>query len=102
MLTTIDARLDQARKNTKPGMAHWAGTGPDGMTCRHCDHWDGCGSDPGYYAENGKHKGSIKPRSCRKYQTMMSGKEGPAVEHTALACKYFELADAVPVIVKKW
>lgn len=101
-LTIIDAELDQAAANTVPGMAHWAGSGPVGMTCLKCVSWDGCGNDPGYYAEKGDHKGSIKPRSCRKYQTMMGGKEGSAVPYYTAACKYFEPAAAVPVIVKKW
>ncbi len=101
-LTVIDPALDSARSRTVPGMAHWAGSGPKGKTCRQCLFWDNCGADPGYYAKTGKHHGSIKPRSCRKYQQMMNNIEGPAVPHTAAACKYFSPNDVSPQIMGKW
>jgi hypothetical protein len=69
---------------TKPGQAHLATTGPDGKTCRECEHF----SNEGHYSKSGKHGGSLKPGHCAKYTEFMRIK-GPAVPHWAAACRHF-------------
>lgn len=88
-LTVLNPDLEDKRRRTWPGMAHWAGTGPTGKTCRMCNSWTGCGVESGYYANGGKHKGAVKPRPCEKYQELMAGETGPAIPHETQACKYF-------------
>lgn len=89
-LTEPDVALGQKRKDTFSGMAFWAGTGPDGKTCRGCTHWRA----DGYMASSGLLKDSI----CGKYKSMMHGAEGLGVPHYAKACKYFdETAEARPL-----
>ena len=36
---TTDSDLDRKIAATHRGMAHWAGTGPDGTTCGACEHF---------------------------------------------------------------
>ena len=100
-LTIVDPKLERAEAETPHGMAHWAGSGPKGKSCRQCISWDNCGADPGYYAAGGKHRGALKPRSCRKYQELMAGEIGPAVPHNAAACKYFSENTAPPPITAR-
>lgn len=88
-LTVLDSGFEQTRLQTWPGMAHFAGTGPNAKSCRQCNSWMGCGVEHGYYANGGKHKGGVKPRPCEKYQELMGGETGPAIPHDARACKYF-------------
>lgn len=97
-LTVTDPAFEVQRQKTWPGMAHFAGTGPLYATCRECVFWDNCGADPGYYAASGRKRGGIKPRSCRKYQTMMNGEQGPGVPHNSMACKHFARNDTPPSI----
>lgn len=100
-LTVTDAAFEAQRLKTWPGMAHFAGSGPALTTCRSCMLWNNCGADPGYYAPTSKHRGGIKPRSCGKYQQLMSGEIGPAIPHTAAACKYFVLNAEPPKITER-
>ncbi len=99
-LTNPNPKLEEQRRKTWPGMAHFAGTGPEFKTCRECSEWTGCGLQDGYYATNGVHGGAIKPRACEKYRTLMSG-IGEAVPGNAAACKYFDQAVSPPPIVWK-
>lgn len=96
-LTILDADLEKKRNATYPGMAHFAGTGPAGKTCRECIFWTGCGERVRYYAKGGVHGGVIRPQACAKYKELMR-EVGPAVPFTALACKYFaETATPFPI-----
>lgn len=86
-------------------MAHFAGTGPQGETCRQCTFWGVAdGSDPvryfDYYAKGGGHGGGIKPHSCRKFKSL-TRQEGAKVPSEARACKYFEQANSVPEPFKR-
>lgn len=83
-----DARMARLMRQSKPGQAHWAGTGPEGKRCHHCIHWKPEGST-GYTA-----KGDLKPGRCGQYRKMM-GKSGPAFSHTQLACRFFEQAPGI-------
>jgi hypothetical protein len=77
-----------------PGMAHFALTGPPGMTCRNCEHWTGCGLLQSFYPAGG---GILKPRACEKYMALM-GKPRHAVPHYAAACRHFVLNPHPPPI----
>ena len=76
---------------THPGMAHWAGTGPEGKTCRECADYCWGGR---YLASSGKHaKGELIPAKCRKGT-------GGKFPHFARACKYFDPNPNPPLAVK--
>jgi hypothetical protein len=79
-MTTLRIRATYA------GMAHFAGTGPEGRTCRACIFWTGCGDPVGYSSK----LGTPNPRRCAKYQAVMNGKRGDKVPHDARACRHFE------------
>ena len=96
-LTIPNPSLDELIRATHCGMAHWAGTGPQGETCRTCAHWTGCDRATGHYA-NGR---GLKPRSCAKYRSMMNGSIGALVPHDALACRHFVAAERPPSISGK-
>lgn len=67
--------VDQLARRSFPGMAHFAGTGPDGLTCRQCANWD-C-------------KSPDEPKAaCKKYKRM-TNRPGNQVPREASACKYF-------------
>lgn len=100
-LTVLDPSFEAARARTYPGMAYFAGSGPNIKTCRQCVFWTNCGADPGYYARKGMYGGTIKPRACAKHKEMMGGQMGNPVPHDAHACKYFEETQAVPPLVAK-
>jgi hypothetical protein len=70
---------------THPGMAHFAGTGPHGALCRHCEHWSGVRA--GEFA-------TPRPAVCLRAKRMMGGKAIKAVPANALACSFFERAAA--------
>lgn len=99
-LTVIDPALEAKRRQTYPGMAHFAGSGPTGKTCRGCLEWTGCGEQTGYYSKNGRHGGGLKPRPCAKYKSLMDS-IGPGVPHTAPACKYFNENQSPPSLTYK-
>jgi hypothetical protein len=77
-LTIPNPSLDAHIRATYCGMAHWAGTGPQGETCRTCAHWTGCGKADG-----------------------QNGAIGAAVPHDALACRHFVAAVKPPSISGK-
>lgn len=81
-LTKPNVVLEEMRRRTPPGMAHWAGTGPEGATCRGCAHW----KTTGYLAGSGL----LKNSPCDKYRRMMGGVDGPPIPHYAPACKWIE------------
>lgn len=100
-LTQTDPEFEAMRRRTYPGMAHFAGTGPKGTTCRQCKHWDGAGEQTGYFSKTGKNGGVIKPRSCSKHRELMRGQTGPAIPHNAASCKHYEEAAEIPPVEKK-
>lgn len=84
---TDDMRAKRAR--TFPGMADWAGPGP--QTCRECEYW--CGG-------NRFANGALKPAPCQKAAALV-GHDLPGVPHYAPACKYFIAAPAPPGLIKE-
>lgn len=92
-LTEPNPDLAAKRSKTMPGMAFWAGTGPEGKTCRECKHW----AFDGYLASSGL----LKDAQCDKYTRMMNGNPGGKLPHYMPACKYFELDSTAPSIEKR-
>ena len=72
---------------TKPGQAHWAGTGPAGKTCGDCVHL-------GYLRQHRNASGDLvkseRTGGCQRY-FQLTGKHGPVVPVTAGACRHFQL-----------
>lgn len=87
------APFDSAARATHPGMAHFAGSGPRGKTCRECIFWAHGPHD--YRAKGGKYRGLIEPAICKKYQSFMQH-EGSKIPDDAAACKYFDQIEIVP------
>jgi hypothetical protein len=70
---------DTAAMYTPPGMAHWAGSGPDGAICDKCQHYERGAPLKGGGFRNGR---------CGKYATLMR-RDGPTFSQNSAACKYF-------------
>lgn len=87
------APIDVLARASYPGMAHFAGTGPHGSTCRECIFWAHGPHD--YRAKGGKYRGLIEPATCKKYQQIVM-QQGSKVPDDAAACKYFDRNEAVP------
>lgn len=94
---TLMYHEDRAVGNTHPGMAHFAGTGPDNRTCRECCEWHQLGY---YAASNKKHGPTLKPGGCRKYAELMK-KEVQKVPHSASVCRWFVENQSPPPIRTK-
>lgn len=58
-----------------PGMAFYAGTGPEGETCGNCEH-------------RGVRRGKRVVMACAKYRKL-AGHNGPVISCANKACKYF-------------
>jgi hypothetical protein len=91
MLLKVNQNLKQdavgrAAAHTHAGMAHFAGTGPAGKTCRECSLW----------RFEGYKKTDRKPKNgaCEKGL-------GARFVYNALACKYFEQNETPPVEILK-
>ena len=67
---------------THDGMAHFAGTGPDGKTCRTCRYWRT------HDTQRLAIVARPKPSTCARYESLL-GKRGKAIPHDAHACKYY-------------
>ena len=71
---------------TKPGQAHWAGTGPAGKTCGRCSHL-------GYWEQVRNSTGdtvySRHRTGCAKF-FQLTGKHGAVIPPAAGACRHFE------------
>lgn len=68
-----------------PGMAHFAGTGPDGATCRQCALWGSKKTrrEPG-------RPGALLPRRCKKFSQLLQGAVcATGVPHHTPACRHF-------------
>lgn len=90
-LTRPDPALAHAADITHPGMAHFAGSGMVGMTCRMCGFWGhGAVGGVAYFAAGGQHYGQIKPARCLKFTQLMNGTIGAKVPDDAAACRHFE------------
>jgi hypothetical protein len=76
------------------GMAHFAGTGPNGRTCRECSHWDQHGA-------RNKYDTKLKDERCKKFSALAQGKKGQAVPADAFACKYFDLNPNAPELYQR-
>lgn len=88
-------RIAEMAAKTVPGMAHWAGSGPAGKTCRECSE---C-TTHGYYSKGRKANGGLlKPVSCDKYKEMMRGAV-VRFGHDREACRFF-IEAAQPLSMK--
>jgi hypothetical protein len=91
-LTSVNPGHDAMVAKTPPGMAHWAGTGPAGTTCRECVHYQ----FSGYKSKRGGITGgTLKLGICNKYLSMMKS-NGAKVPFETPSCKYFELNKQPP------
>lgn len=68
-------------EDVQPGMAYFAGTGPEGKTCGSCAH-------RGYQRESVGGK-AYSVTSCRQFKRM-TGRHGSPVGSDWKACKYYE------------
>lgn len=80
------------------GMAHFAGTGPIGRTCRECESWgfprlgkpdaDGlCDILPPTFKRDPA-TGELCARRCYRFR-QLTGQAGGAIGHGAQACRHF-------------
>jgi hypothetical protein len=65
------------KADAKPGMAFYAGTGPEGKTCDDCQHL------------GLSYNGDWHPRRCAMFKKL-AGMLGPNIRRDWPACKYFE------------
>jgi hypothetical protein len=91
---------------SRPGMAHFAGTGPEGRTCRECVHWSrrwaSIEVDESVEAGDFKRElGVLKARRCRKFWRMSSHQRGKGLPPDTLACRHFEENPNAPPAVKE-
>ena len=78
------------------GMAHFAGTGPAGRTCRECVFWARQGGVKTSFARLG---GELLPRRCRKFRKLTMGRVvNTGVPHQAEACRHFEANQCAPPV----
>lgn len=93
-LTSVHSpMIAKAVHETFAGMAGWAGSGPSGMTCRHCDHF----ATNGWYAARGAKRGLLKPGKCR-WARNYTGRKGSSFPHDARACNKFSENTSPPPI----
>ena len=72
---------------TKPGQAHWAGTGPAGKTCGQCSHlgyWEQVRNGTGDTVYSRRRTGC-----CAKF-FQLTGKHGAVIPPGAGACRHFQ------------
>ena len=77
-------------RQSRPGMAHFAATGPFGATCGECLHfgsWKQIRGAAGNVVNTTRVKGG-----CAKFLAL-TGKHGPALPPNTPACRYFERTD---------
>jgi hypothetical protein len=97
MKSTVPLTEDRSdRKLTHPGMASWGGGGPEGKTCRECQHWDAGGTGRVLYFV----RGMLKPQQCLLAARCMQI-DTPKVPFYALACKEFVLNPDPPAPIKQ-
>jgi hypothetical protein len=91
-LTSIDAEFERQVAKTRPGMAHFAATGPFGVTCGDCMSWN-------YWRQVRNASGDLvrttKSQGCEKFYKL-AGRHGPAIPPGTDACRYFERRESKP------
>lgn len=82
-----------SRDDACPGMAHFAGTGPDGKTCGDC-RLRGVWRDRQKYSDDRGRWEDVRSYngSCSMFKKL-TGKFGPVVQKAWRACRYFEQKD---------
>ena len=75
-LTDIYGEADRLARETAPGMAHWAGTGPAGATCKTCAELK-----PG---------GKPNMGQCRRWRRAYPKGKWLSFNATTPACKWWE------------
>ncbi len=75
----FDEVAERGALETRPGQAHWAGSGPPGKKCKDCVHFGGSSKKPGRCALFANH---LKANLQRTKAPKFSG--------AALSCKHFE------------
>ena len=79
-LTRPNEALEKMADATVPGMAHWAGSGPPGKTCRTCK----------YFGNRRDFGGKVRLRRCSKY-TALTQKIGPEpIPAVTAACRHYD------------
>jgi hypothetical protein len=81
-LTEPNTELALLIKATPAGMAHWAGTGPNGATCRECEHYD-------YFDAKMKRH----PNGCVLYYANMRANCKTPIPARTPACWFFRKRD---------
>ena len=81
-LTKPNPELAALQSKTPHGMAHWAGTGPDGSSCGKCALY-------GYSYTTGTGKAVNCTTGCARYYRLIREHGGSLPENTP-GCKYFE------------
>jgi hypothetical protein len=85
-LVSLDPIFDSQIAKTRPGQAHFGGTGPFGATCGECAFL-------GYWRQISNASGDLvrttKSQGCEKY-FKLTGRHGPALAPGTDACRYFE------------
>jgi hypothetical protein len=71
LTNTYPAELEAQARQTFPGMAHFAGTGPFATACRDCVFYNN------------------KTRRCEKY-FQLTRRKGASFPNSAPSCKYFD------------
>ena len=82
--------LTAQMRATKPGQAHWAGTGPAGKTCGQCSHlgyWEQVRNGTGDTVYSRRRTGC-----CAKF-FQLTGKHGAVIPPGAGACRHFQPRD---------
>lgn len=89
-LTEPNPKLAAMAAATHPGMAHWAGTGPEGTRCTSC----AAAIFNGYITAKGRH-GALKPIQCRTYGNMVPGTK-PKFSADTKSCRFYTPGDGPP------
>ncbi|MGY3278165.1 hypothetical protein [Bradyrhizobium sp. S3.7.6] len=95
---SIGAKLtDTPREHriTHKGMAHFAGTGPHGRTCRECIDWDA------FNASYRAYDGQLTDAVCKMFSKLSRGRKGAKVPHHAEACQHFKINPSAPEKFKR-
>lgn len=81
-LTAPNPELEKYERDTVPGMAFWAGTGPVGKTCGQCGNY-------GYYYEDSK-RNSKHRDGCALFYKHTRKHAGTKLPESTPSCKYFK------------
>uniref|UniRef100_UPI003BA8A676 hypothetical protein n=1 Tax=Stappia sp. TaxID=1870903 RepID=UPI003BA8A676 len=104
------APCDPQARQTYVGQVHFAGSGPEGRTCRECRHWfvwknvfdEGLPrrvpSPPPYYGA--KHKETANELMPARCHVPLPGKARLSVPHHAAACRFFDPAEHPPAAMR--